>query len=91
MKVIINIKNPLSQYSKYNGLTFSTRDLMSSSVGVLLKDGTFNQTDFHFDEVTIVNFQDEVKTCVKHQFGFKLEKLKNYAKIKKIDIDKLIN
>lgn len=91
MKVVINIKNPLSQYSKYNGLTFQTRDIMRDSVGVLLKDGTFNQTDFHFDEVTIVGFQDEVKTCLKHQFGFKLEKLKNYATIKKINIDNLIN
>lgn len=91
MKVVINIKNLKSQYSKYNGLTFETRDLMRDSVGVLLKDGTFNQTDFHFDEVIIVDFQEQVKRCIKHSFGFKLEKLKNYAKIKNIDINNLID
>lgn len=90
MKVVINIKNLHSQYSKYSGLTFETRDLMNSSVGVLLKDGNFNQTDFHFDEVIIVDLQGEVERCVKFGFNFKLEKLRNYSRMKGINIDNLI-
>lgn len=90
MKVVISIKNLHSQYSKYNGLTFETKDLMNSSVGVLLKDGNFNQTDFHFDEVIIVDLQGEVERCVKFGFNFKLEKLRNYSRMKGINIDNLI-
>lgn len=90
MKVIIDIRNPNSQYHKYNGLTFETRDLMKGSVGVLLKDGNFGQTDFSFSEITIVDFQGEVKRCVKHDFYLKLEKLTIYANLKRIDIANLI-
>lgn len=90
MKVVINITNPLSQYFRYNGLTFETRDLTKSFIGVLLKDGNFNQTDFSFSEVIIVDFQDEVKRCLKHGFYIKLEKLTIYAKLKKINIETLI-
>lgn len=91
MKVIIDIRNPLSQYHKYNGLTFDTKDILHNSVGVLLKDGNFNQTDFSFNELIIVDFQGEVKRCVKFSFYLKLKKLKTYAKVRKIDIDKLIS
>lgn len=91
MKVIIDIRNPLSQYYKYNGLTFDTKDITKSSIGVLLKDGNFNQTDFSFNELIIVDFQGEVKKCVKHNFNIKLEKLLIYSKVRGIDIDKLIS
>jgi hypothetical protein len=91
MKVVINIKKPSSQYHKYNGLTFETRELMHSLVGVLLKEGNFNQTDFGFSEVIIVDFQEEVKRCVRLGFHYKLEKLKTYAKVNRIDISNLIN
>ncbi len=92
MKVVINIKNIHSQYHKYTGLTFEVRELMHSSVGVLLnKDkGDFNQTDFHFDEILLIDFQEEVRRCIKFDFYHKLEKLKTYSKMKGIDINSLI-
>jgi hypothetical protein len=90
MKVILDIRNPHSQYHKYNGLTFETRDLMRGQVGVLLKDNSFGQTDFSFNEIIIVDFQGEIKSCVKHSFNIKLEKLIIYANLKRIDIANLI-
>lgn len=90
MKAIINIKNVNSQYHKYNGLTFTIRDLMHSMVGLTLNKNSFNQTDFGFSEVIIVDFQEEVKRCVKFDFYHKLEKLITYAKVNRIDIDSLI-
>jgi hypothetical protein len=90
MKAILNIPNPNSQYHKYNGMTFTIRQLHHSMVSLTLNRNSFTQTDFRFSEIIIVDFQDEVKRCIKFDFYHKLEKLKTYAKINRIDIDSLI-
>lgn len=79
MKAIINISNKHSQYSKFNGLTFEVGELMKESVGLLGLDTNypFNQTDFHFSEIIIVDIKKEFK---EHP------ELKSYIQIKKIQL-----
>lgn len=82
MKVIINIKNNYSQYKKYNFLTFEVKELLNDHVGVLLnrENGDFNQTDFHFSEIIIVDFEKELNKSI----GLEKERLLNYGKINSI-------
>lgn len=87
MKVIINIKNKRSQYAKFNGLTFKVAELMFGSVGVLLRQGNFNQTDFSYDEVIIVDIVEEIKkvkdsNSINDERAFKI--LVDYVKLKEI-------
>lgn len=83
MKVIINIKNKRSQYAKFNGLTFEVAELMFGSMGVLLRQGNFNQTDFSFDEVIIVDLMEELN---KTEDARSLKILLDYAQLNKIEL-----
>lgn len=62
MKVIINI-NKKNQYSKYNGLTFEVKYFGCTYVGVKGLDKQYpeNQCDFSFNEVILVNLQEELR------------------------------
>lgn len=83
MKVIININNKRNQYAKFNGLTFDVAEVMSGSVGVLLRQGNFNQTDFSFDEIIIVDFLEELNKAKDSRY---IKTLLDYAELKKIEL-----
>jgi hypothetical protein len=57
MKAIINV-NKNNQYSKYNGLTFDVKEILNSIVSLDVNGIT---TDFSFNEVMIVDFQEELQ------------------------------
>lgn len=83
MKVIISIKNKRNQYAKFNGLTFDVAEVMSGSVGVLLRQGNYNQTDFSFDEITIVDIMEELNKAQDPRY---ITILLQYVKLKKIEL-----
>lgn len=88
MKAIINIKNKHSQYHKFNGLTFEVVDLLSTSVGLigLTPNNPFNQTDFSFDEIIIVDIKNEIiKGFVEHNDEV-VNKLRAYLRLNNIKL-----
>jgi hypothetical protein len=62
MKAIINIHKK-NQYAKYNGLTFEVKYMGCTYVGLKGLDTQYpeNQCDFSFNEVIIVDIQEELR------------------------------
>ena len=65
MKAIINIKRKSSGFSYLNGHTFEVKEILSNLVAVQIPsqicEGKFDTCDFTFDEVTIVDIDNEVQ------------------------------
>lgn len=95
MKAIVNIKNKKNYFSKYNGLAFEVKELLSYGVSLLGVNQEYpnNQTDFTFDEVIIVDVKQELKqlqtAATNAGWVFvktKWDGLMKYCKMNKIDI-----
>lgn len=68
MKAIINIKRKSSGFAYLNGHTFEVKSVLSNLVAVQIPsqicEGKFDTCDFAFDEVIIVDIDQEVQ----HQY-----------------------
>jgi len=66
MKAIINIKRKSSGYSYLNGHTFEVKQVLSNLIALQIPsqicEGKFDTCDFSFDEVIIVNIDEEVQS-----------------------------
>ena len=66
MKAIINIKRKSWGYSYLNGHTFEVKEILSHLVSVQIPsqicEGKFVTCDFAFDEVIIVDIDNEVQS-----------------------------
>lgn len=88
MKVILNV-NSKNQYSKFNGLTFEVKDVMSFGVGVL-GISKHNQVDFSWSEVMVVNLTEEIVELYKSD-NTKLLHLLKYVEVKGIKLQTPVN
>ena len=71
MKAIINIKRKSSVFSYLNGHTFEVKEILSSSVAVQIPsqicEGKFDTFEFIFEEVIIVDIDNEMQTAYDNQ------------------------
>jgi hypothetical protein len=92
MNAIINIKTKTSGFSHLNGHTFQVKELFSSFCAILIPseicDGRFDTCDFNYDEIIIVDIDNEVqKAYDNYNWGSNNKayiNLKNYCIAKKI-------
>jgi len=85
MKVVINVHSA-SAYSKFNGLTFEVKEILSNLIAVSIDNRT---VDFLYKEVVIVDFQKELKEAWEKaendlNVHEKLHFLRNYKTLHKI-------
>jgi len=66
MKAIININRKSSGFSYLNGHTFEVKEILSNLVAVQIPsqicEGKFDTCDFAFNEVIIVDIDEEVQS-----------------------------